>query len=295
MTATDRTLTVAETGPLTLVEDMGRPGHADTGVTGSGAFDRASARQANVAVGNPPDAPLLEVLLGGLDVTAGCPVTVAVTGIDAPLTVHPAAGRARPGHTRTIVRLAAGDRLVLGTATSGLRGYVAFSGGVDAAFVLGSASTDTLGSLGPAPVAPGPLRLGPPAGAGDAPPHRRGGFLPPLRPTAVVVDVVPGPREDRVAPESVETFYTRVYRVTPQSDRVGVRLDGPPLTTLGGSLPSEGTVRGTIQVPPSGVPTVFGPDHPVTGGYPVIGVATPESVDALAQAAPGTEVRFRRV
>ncbi|RRO83017.1 allophanate hydrolase, partial [Corynebacterium bovis] len=174
MTATDRTLTVAETGPLTLVEDMGRPGHADTGVTGSGAFDRASARQANVAVGNPPDAPLLEVLLGGLDVTAGCPVTVAVTGIDAPLTVHPAAGRARPGHTRTIVRLAAGDRLVLGTATSGLRGYVAFSGGVDAAFVLGSASTDTLGSLGPAPVAPGPLRLGPPAGAGDAPPHRRG-------------------------------------------------------------------------------------------------------------------------
>ncbi|RRO95704.1 hypothetical protein CXF34_08765, partial [Corynebacterium bovis] len=121
------------------------------------------------------------------------------------------------------------------------------------------------------------------------------GFLPPLRPTAVVVDVVPGPREDRVAPESVETFYTRVYRVTPQSDRVGVRLDGPPLTTLGGSLPSEGTVRGTIQVPPSGVPTVFGPDHPVTGGYPVIGVATPESVDALAQAAPGTEVRFRRV
>ncbi|MEL4155439.1 biotin-dependent carboxyltransferase family protein [Corynebacterium bovis] len=267
MTVTDRTLTVAETGPLTLVEDMGRPGHADTGVTGSGAFDRASARQANVAVGNPPDAPLLEVLLGGLDVTAGCPVTVAVTGIDAPLTVHPAAGRARPGHTRTVVRLAAGDRLVLGTATSGLRGYVAFSGGVDAAFVLGSASTDTLGSLGPAPV----------------------------RPTAVVVDVVPGPREDRVAPESVETFYTRVYRVTPQSDRVGVRLDGPPLTTLGGSLPSEGTVRGTIQVPPSGVPTVFGPDPPVTGGYPVIGVATPESVDALAQAAPGTEVRFRRV
>jgi allophanate hydrolase subunit 2 len=82
--------------------------------------------------------------------------------------------------------------------------------------------------------------------------------------------------------------------VRTDSDRVGVRLDGPalPVPEGAGSVPSEPMLPGAIQVPPSGLPVVFGPDHPTTGGYPVIAVVTRRGLDRLAQAGAGTTLRF---
>src|SRR5581483_11595798 len=112
-------------------------------------------------------------------------------------------------------------------------------------------------------------------------------------PDPVLLRVVPGPRADWFTPAARDTFTRAGYRVTPDSDRVGVRLAGPALSTARtGGLPSEGLVLGAVQVPPGGQPLVFLADHPTTGGYPVIGVLHPDAVALVAQARPGTGVRF---
>jgi allophanate hydrolase subunit 2 len=111
---------------------------------------------------------------------------------------------------------------------------------------------------------------------------------------AVELEVELGPREDWFTAAAIETLFGEEYSVTPASDSVGLRLDGPALTRARhDELPSEGVVRGAIQVPPDGKPIVFQSDHPVTGGYPVIAVLTPRAADLAAQARPGARLRFR--
>jgi allophanate hydrolase subunit 2 len=110
----------------------------------------------------------------------------------------------------------------------------------------------------------------------------------------VEVDVQLGPRDDWFTAGALDRFATREWTVTPRSNRVGLRLDGEPLERrVQGELPSEGTVPGAIQVPPDGRPVVFGADHPVTGGYPVIACVAAHHLDLLAQVPPGARVRFR--
>lgn len=274
-------------GVLTLVEDAGRPGYADVGVGRSGAADPSALRGANRLVGNVPGAAALEVLLGGVELRALVTTVVAVTGAQVEVRVDDV-----PVAQGAALRLPAGSHVRLGPAVRGLRAYVAVRGGVDVPAVLGSRSADRLARLGPAPLAAGDVL---PVGTATR-------TLPELEvasarawPEVPELVVLPGPRLDWFAPEAFDVLVRGPYRVQPASDRVAVRLTGPPLPRLArGELPSEGLVVGAVQVPPDGQPVVFGPDHPVTGGYPVLAVVRSDGLGVAAQLRPGDPVVFVR-
>lgn len=278
-------LVVRAVGGPVLVQDRGRPGYAAIGVGAAGAADRASHDLANRLVGNAPGAATLEVVLGGLEVEALGTLWVCVTGAPAPLRVD---GRAEP--TGAVLALRPGQRLVLGTPPRGLRSYLAVRGGLDLPPLLGSRATDTLAGLGPDPVRPGD-RL--PVGDEAAEEIRVDAVAPRPHDGPATVRLHRGPRDDRAA--DLDTLVQRTWRVAADSDRVGLRLAGEPLAVVPdrGELPSEGALRGAVQLPPDGRPVVFGPDHPVTGGYPVVAVVADADTDRLAQLRPGEELRFR--
>ncbi|MGW4597906.1 5-oxoprolinase subunit C family protein [Streptomyces sp. NPDC004457] len=282
---TDRALVVVRAGALTTVQDRGRPGHAHLGVPRSGALDGPAAALVNRLVGNPPDAAVLETTLNGCALRPRSTVTVAVGGAPCPVTVG-----GRPAAWGAPVVVPAGELLDVGTATAGVRGYVAVGGGVAVEPVLGSRATDLLSGLGPAPLTDGTvLPLGAPAG----PPARVDGVPQPGPPAELVLRVTLGPRDDWFTGRAVRDLTTRTYRVSAASNRIGLRTEGPPLERARtGELPSEGMVLGAVQVPPDGRPVVFLADHPTTGGYPVIAVVRAADLPSAAQALPGTPVRF---
>ncbi|MEU1791839.1 biotin-dependent carboxyltransferase family protein [Streptomyces sparsogenes] len=282
---TDSAFSVVRAGALTTVQDLGRAGHAHLGVPRSGALDEPALRLANRLVGNPEGAAALETTLTGCAVRLRRAATVAVTGAPCPVTVD-----GRPAAWGAPVRVPAGALVEVGAATHGVRGYVAFDGGVEAEQVLGSRSTDVLSGLGPAPLADGAvLRLGAPYGpapAVDAAPC-------PGPPRELVLPVVLGPRHDWFTPRALRTLATGEFRVSAASNRIGLRTEGPALERArDDELPSEGMVLGALQVPPDGRPVLFLADHPTTGGYPVVGVVPESHLPAAAQAVPGTALRF---
>lgn len=284
-------LLVLAGGPLTTVQDLGRPGWLRVGVGVGGAADRGAHRLANRLVGNDETAATLECLLGGLTFEASGAVSLAVTGARAPVSVDGTAA----GHA-SVLDIADGQRVALGVPTAGLRSYVAVRGGIDAVAVLGSRSRHTLAGLGPDPVTGGDVlpvgtSSGPWPGVDTAP------VPAPTRGT-VRARVVPGPRDDWFV--DATALWTGAWQVSSQSDRVGVRLDrvgpGPALTrSRTGELPTEGVPLGAVQVPPSGQPVVFLADHPVTGGYPVVATVVDADVDLLAQARPAQRVVFEPI
>jgi biotin-dependent carboxylase-like uncharacterized protein len=281
-------LSVLDPGPLATVQDRGRPGWASIGVTASGAADRSAADLANRLVGNDPAAAVIEVTAGGLRVRAERTVLVAVTGAPVPVV---AGGRAAPFNAP--LTLPAGAVLVLGRPALGLRSYLAVRGGVDVPPVLGSRSTDTLSGLGPPPLRPGD-RLPVGALAAEEPVVDVAAVRPPS--TRPVLHVLPGPRRDWLEPAAWTALTGSEWTVTAQSDRVGLRLAGPPLPRAREEeLPSEGLVPGAVQVPRDGAPVLFLTDHPVTGGYPVLAVVAAADLPAAAQLRPGDVVRFRPV
>ncbi|NUO35990.1 MAG: biotin-dependent carboxyltransferase family protein [Dermatophilaceae bacterium] len=276
---------VIRSGPLTTVQDLGRPGLAHLGVGRSGAADRTSLRLANRLVGNRESRAALETTFGGLSVRFTAGATVAVTGAPLALRVE---GRQRADHAPFYVE--AGTVLELGVPSVGVRSYLAVRGGIAVPKVLGSRSTDLLAQLGPDRLA-----------AGDClPVGRARGELPgidhvavPGLPVEPSLRVVPGPRVDWFTESAWQTLGSTRFEVSDKADRVGVRLVGAGLERArDGELLSEGLVDGAIQVPPDGNPVVFLADHPVTGGYPVIGVVHPEDLALVAQLRPGQGVRF---
>ncbi|MGW6420005.1 5-oxoprolinase subunit C family protein [Streptomyces sp. NPDC055055] len=282
---TDRAVAVVRAGALTTVQDLGRAGYAHLGVPRSGALDPAAVRLVNRLVGNAGTAAVLETTVTGCALRPRCAVTVAVGGAPCPVHVD-----GRPAAWGTAVRVAAGAVLEIGAAVRGLRSYVALGGGIEVDPVLGSRSTDLLSGLGPEPLADGTvLPLGADTavrGPVDAPPW-------PGPPDTLVLRLRLGPRDDWFTPAALRTLATRAYRVSGASNRIGLRLEGPPLERAEpGELASEGMVLGAVQVPPDGRPVVFLADHPTTGGYPVVGVVAEADLGAAAQAVPGTAVRF---
>ncbi|HEY8480358.1 MAG TPA: biotin-dependent carboxyltransferase family protein [Spirillospora sp.] len=278
---------VVRPGPLATIQDLGRPGHAHLGVPCSGAADERAFRLANRLVGNPEDAAAVELTFGGAVLRFHRHAWIAVTGAPAPLRVN---GRAQGTHAPAHVP--EGALVEFGTPRSGLRSYLAVRGGVVVDEVLGSRSTDLLSGLGPAPLSPGDrLPVGSPAGLGDiavdvAP-------APPL-PETPVLRIRPGPRNDWFTEDAMATLTSTTYEVSPDSNRVGVRLRGAPLARArDGELGSEGMVTGALQVPPSGMPIIFLTDHPTTGGYPVVAVLASSAISDAAQVRPGQRVRFR--
>ncbi|MFM9698730.1 5-oxoprolinase subunit C family protein [Streptomyces europaeiscabiei] len=282
---TDRALVVVRAGALTTVQDRGRPGHAHLGVPRSGALDAPAAALVNRLVGNSPDAAVLESTLNGCSVRPRSAVTVAVGGAPCPVTVD-----GRPVAWGAPVRVPGGAVLDIGAARSGVRGYLAVSGGVTVEPVLGSRSTDLLSGLGPPPLTDGTvLPLGRPSRV-----HARVDVVPhPAPPSELVLRVTLGPRDGWFTDAALRTLTRRPYAVSSASNRIGLRTEGPALErSRAGELPSEGMVLGAVQVPPDGRPVVFLADHPTTGGYPVIAVVHPADLPGAAQAVPGTPVRF---
>ncbi|SEG93423.1 biotin-dependent carboxylase uncharacterized domain-containing protein [Saccharopolyspora kobensis] len=281
-------LQVLATGPLATVQDLGRPGLAGIGVGSSGAADSGAFRLANRLVGNDEGAAAIEVTFGGLEVRATRDLTAAVTGAPCPVTVD-----GRGAAVNSVLRIPAGAVVRLGMPDRGLRSYLAVRGGIAVEPVLGSRATDVLAGLGPEPLAPGAqLPVGPP-------PQRFPQVD--LAPVAACEDgeitlrVAFGPRHDWFTEDALTALVGSSYEVTPDSNRVGMRLSGPALERCRtDELPSEGMVAGALQVPPSARPTLFLADHPVTGGYPVIAVVVAADLDKAAQARPGQRIRFRR-
>jgi biotin-dependent carboxylase-like uncharacterized protein len=280
-------LEVVRTGALATVQDLGRPGYAHLGVSGSGAADRGSLRLANRLVGNPESAAGVEVVLGGLSVRVLTrPGVVAVTGARCPVRAD---GRLLAMDSP--LHLSADTVLELGATEAGLRTYLAVRGGFDVATVLGSRSTDTLSGLGPGALTEG-VQL--PVGSEELEAPSVDIAPQPRLPDDPVLGVRVGPRDDWFADGAVDRLCSTGWQVSSDIDRVGIRLDGEPLERRGdGELKSEAMVRGSIQVPPGGRPIVFGADHPVTGGYPVIAVVDGVDMDLAAQARPGQTLRFR--
>lgn len=277
---------IERTGPLALIEDLGRSGYARVGVPPSGAADRGALRAANRLVGNPEDRAAIEVLLGGLHVRLERPIWMAVTGPGTTVTVN---GRADGSHQPLYLR--AGDQLEIMTPPSGLRNYLAVRGGIDVPQVLGSRSSDLLSDLGPPRLQPGD-RL--PIGRTALPLPPADVVPPPTFRQPLEVTITPGPRADWFTDRSLTDLAEQLWRVSDESDRTGVRLQGNPLQRrITDELPSEAIIRGAVQVPPSGLPLVFGSNHPVTGGYPVVGVVPDADCDQVAQLRPGDSLRFR--
>lgn len=278
---------ILDPGPLTLIEDLGRTGLAALGVSPSGAADRGSFRLANRLVGNDEGSAAFEVTLGGFTARFARRATLAVTGAEV-LVVVDRVARGMNGP----VEIPAGATLSLRVAERGVRSYVAVRGGLDVAPILGSRSTDVLSGLGPAAVA-----------AGDRIPLGRPPTTPllvdlaPVPPLAAkpTLEVLPTEARHRwFSSQELDAVEASEYVVAPDSNRVALRLHGRPLQREGnGEVPPQGLVPGAIQVPPDGQPVAFLADHPVTGGYPVIGVLTRSSIRAAAQARPGEAVRLR--
>ncbi len=273
-------LEVLETGVLTTIQDRGRVGRAALGIGRSGAADRASAALANRLVGNGADAAVLEITLGGLAVRARRPLTLATSGARCPGVPYLAP-----------FGLRAGEELQLGFPASGVRTYLAVRGGVDVDPVLGSRSTDMLSGLGPPA-----LEAGDELPVGECEHPMPGVDLAPLaEPASGEVRVVlhPGPRRDWFTDQAWATLCGEPHPVTADSNRIGLRLESSSLERARqGELRSEGMMRGAVQVPPDGGLVLFLADHPVTGGYPVIGYVQDDHVDRCAQLQPGQALRL---
>ena len=292
-------LVVDSPGLQSLVQDLGRPGLGDLGVSAAGAVDHQSARQANRLVGNEPGAAVVETVLGGLSVQAVGDQVLALAGAVVPLEIRDASGApARRAAMCAPFALLDGETLSLGEPTLGARSYLAVRGGIDVHPVLGSRSSDSMSGIGPAPLSAGtrlPVGKAPlfqMVGAPEESTLRLGVASAELRITL-------GPRDDWFVAGALDALTGEEWVTTEQSNRIGVRLRPGSDRALernpdrgAGELPSEGAVAGALQVPPSGHPVLFLADHPVTGGYPVIAVVVPEDLPTAAQLPPGHRVRF---
>ena len=290
-------IVVMDPGPLTLIEDLGRRGSAELGLSPSGALDRKSLMLANALLGNAPGAPGLEVLLGGLRLRFVTGASVAVTGAEGRVTVN-----GTDIDLNQAVRVPPGAVMAFAPPAFGIRYYLAVSGGIAAPSLLGSCSADLLSGEGPPPLKAGDTvaltrgngTAGTPTAQVPAPDVFRRVFRRAPDPDSpITLRVDRGPRADWFDDASLRRLTGQFWTMSPESNRIGARLLGRPLRqNRTEELPSEGAVLGALQVPPSGLPTVFLADHPVTGGYPVIAVVRRADLDLLGQARPGQRIRF---
>jgi KipI family sensor histidine kinase inhibitor len=293
-------LEILQPGPLTTVQDLGRPGLAHLGVPHSGAADPGSLRLANALAGNPAGLAALEVTLGRLAVRFGCDAAVALAGAPAPVRVRTPGGRQYEPPAGAAFEVAAGSVLRLGSPATGLRSYLAVAGGIDVPPVLGSRSADLLSRLGPGPLRAGQrLAIGPAGGrepTAGQPRPAAGARAHPSGPApgSAELRAIAGPRSDWLAADALDLLAQASYQVTAASDRTGLRLAGPPLGRASAAeLPSEGVATGSLQVAHDGQPILLLADHPATGGYPVIAVVHSADLGAAGQLRPGQHVRFR--
>ncbi|HEY4127466.1 MAG TPA: biotin-dependent carboxyltransferase family protein [Gammaproteobacteria bacterium] len=279
---------VLEAGTLTTLQDLGRSGLGHLGVSPAGAADAVSLRIANRLVGNPDTCAALEMTAAGVSLRFDVDERIAITGgaLAAQLDGEPV-----PMYQTLTVK--AGRVLDCGRIESGWRSYLAIAGGFDATPVLSSRSTDTLSGLGPEPLSAGARLI-----AGTSAVFTEGFYLrsPPRYGTSARLRVVAGPHQEWFTSAALLSLRESIFKVSPQSDRTGVRLESTPLQRIrNDELPSMGMVTGAVQVPHSGQAIVLLGNHGATGGYPVIANVIAADLHLLAQLAPGSELRFADV
>lgn len=302
---------VVAAGAATSVQDAGRIGWRCCGVGPGGAADATALAVANLLVGNPEGAAAIEATLAGPRLLLERGAWVALCGAPLEARVVAADGGAAPLPRDRPVWVPAGAEVAIGTVAvpagrtpRGVRAVLALGGGIDVPRLLGSRSTDARGGYGGLagrPLAKGdrlPLGAGgpaPPAAAGRVGIAPRGVAFPlafgGTGTGAVTLAILPGPEAGRFPAAAVESMGSATFTVGADSDRTGLRLDGPSLAGPDGIL-SEALVPGTIQVPTGGRPIIVGVDAPVTGGYARIAVVASAHLPRLAQLAPGEPVRF---
>jgi antagonist of KipI len=280
---------VLQPGRLASIQDQGRPGFERFGVPPGGAADWFAAAVCNRLVGNQPDAGLVEVMGGGVDLLFEDDATVAVTGAGSNDGSIPQ-WQARPVRAAEIIRI--------NRHASGLRSYLAVRGGVDVPVVLGSRSFCARGSFGGG--FGRPLARGDRLNIGNLTQHDaykprwpEGHRLPLAGPWEV--RVIPGPHLAAFEADGLQRLEAVACRLTPAVDRMGLRLETPSLHLRGGEIVTTPVTAGAIQVTPSGELIVLLVDHPTTGGYPVIATVITADLPRLAQARPGDTMRFREV
>ena len=285
-------LEVVDPGLLLALQDRGRPGFEHLGIPPSGAADTWGLAVANVLAGAPADAAAVEATLGGAELLVLETCLVALAGAE--LGAERDDGLALAAGA--VHRLPAGSRIRLAGSRRGLRAYLALAGGVATPRLLGSAATYApagLGGVDGRALRPGdrllPVRRGDLAGAGLAWPSR---LAPHPASATGPIHFVPGPDLRHLDPGAEEDLAAATWQVGRASDRMGLRLEGPPLA-VGREIASHALVPGAIQLPADGQPLVLLADGPTVGGYPVVGVVPRAELPRLGQLRPGEVVRFR--
>jgi antagonist of KipI len=280
---------VIRPGILTTIQDLGRPGFMKYGIPASGAADRFSCQVANWLLGNESAAAVLEVTLGGLEMVACNAFWIAVTGGDLSPVVN---GEGVPMWQAVFLRK--GDRLALRRRRMGFRSYIAIPGGFSAPLFLGSRSVWLQGLMGEK------ISSGKVLETDDN--SRKGTCAKSLSPEMIPrfsdqpCRIMLGPQEDRFTTEGIGAFLGSEYRIQPQSDRMGYRLEGPKVEHRSGAdILSEPIARGAIQIPGDGLPILILWDGQVSGGYTKIGHVISADWDWLAQRMPGEKLRFKAI
>ena len=286
-------LRVLEPGLLTTVQDLGRPNAIASGVPPGGAMDRFAHRAANLLVGNDEGDATLECTLSGPRLVAERSCLVAITGADFEPRVNGEAVR-----QWTSVFLGRGDQLAFGGRRMGARAYIGVAGGIHAERWLGSLSTNLMAAHGG--IQGRNLKAGDviataheprkPGVSGHELPHR-------LLPNYVdhTLHAIGGPHLKRLDAPSRAQLFGAAFKVSREADRMGYRLDGPPLHTTGDELLSFGLAAGAVQVSGSGQPILLMADHQTAGGYPVVATVVSASLPVAAQLVPGDELQFVEV
>lgn len=282
-------LSIVKGGLLTTVQDLGRYGHQAAGVPVAGPMDLFSHRLANQLVGNAPDAAALEITLIGPELVVDAETTMAITGAHFEVTCDD-----RPVATGASFDIRRGQRLKFGRLVQGARAYLAIAGGVQTLPVLGSRATHLVSRMGGfegRTLAAGdrvPILAKP----GPRPPRKAAGLTLPTKGRALL-RVVPGPQDDWFQADALRTIAGVSFRISPRSNRMGYRLEGPPLPRVReGELISEPVGIGAIQVPAAGEPILLMADRQTAGGYPKIGHVISADLPLAGQLAPGDFIEF---
>ncbi len=280
------TLLVQSPGMFTTVQDLGRPGYGHLGVSASGAADPLSLRIGNRLVGNPDGAAALEItMLGGTFVFPDG-ATVALAGGDFGASVPP----------WTTVTIPPGETVRLGPSRRGARAYLCVRGGIRVPLWLGSASTHILTGLGG--YQGRALKKGDVLAIGDPPAavSRRSLHLDSVSFTRTRFRVTPGPQWEHFPESAREAFLSANFRISEQSNRMGIRLTGAPIETVfNGQMTTEGVSLGAIQIPSGGQPIILFVEQQTTGGYPKIANVIAADLPNLGQLRPRDEVTFELV
>jgi antagonist of KipI len=282
-------LVVVKPGLLTSVQDLGRFGHQASGVPVAGPMDAFSHRLANQLVGNDPQAAALEITLIGPELMIEAHTTMAITGAHFDVTCDD-----RSVAMGASFSVRAGSRLRFGRIHQGARAYLAVAGGVQTPAVLGSRATHLVSRMGG--VSGRALIAGDriPIATGLAPrPHRKSAGLTLPSKGRALLRVLPGPQDHWFAPDALKAMTSVSFRISPRSNRMGYRLEGPPLPRVkDGELISEPLGIGAIQVPAAGEPILLMADRQTAGGYPKIGYVISADLPLAGQLAPGDFIEF---